>query len=75
MNRPLLAIFLTILIHLIGFGIIIPLLPFYGRTLGASPFVVGLLFASFSAAQMVAAPILGDFSDRWGRRPNHGEVG
>ena len=69
MSRPLLIILLTILVNLIGFGIIIPLLPFYATTFGASPLVVGLLFASFSLAQFVAAPILGDLSDRWGRRP------
>src|SRR6188508_128906 len=69
MTRPLLVIFLTILVNLIGFGIIIPLLPFYATTFGASPLVVGLLFASFSVAQLVASPVLGTWSDRWGRRP------
>jgi len=43
-NRPLLIIFLTIFVNLIGFGIIIPLLPFYAETFGASPLVIGLLF-------------------------------
>lgn len=69
MSRPLLVIFLTILVNLIGFGIIIPLLPFYATTFGASPLVVGLLFASFSLAQLFASPLLGAWSDRWGRRP------
>src|SRR5258708_4403856 len=69
MNRPLLIIFLTILVNLIGFGIIIPLLPFYAQTFGASPLMVGLLFASFSLAQLFASPVLGAWSDRWGRRP------
>jgi len=68
-SRPLLIIFLTILVNLIGFGIIIPLLPFYATTFGASPLVVGLLFASFSLAQLVASPLLGAWSDKWGRRP------
>src|SRR4051812_29091801 len=68
-TRPLLIIFLTILVNLIGFGIIIPLLPFYATTFGASPLVVGLLFASFSLAQLFASPVLGAWSDRWGRRP------
>ena len=69
MSRPLLIIFLTIFVNLVGFGIIIPLLPFYAETFGASPVVVGLLFAVFSLCQLVAAPVLGDVSDRYGRRP------
>src|SRR5215208_3496863 len=68
-TRPLLIIFLTIFVNLVGFGIIIPLLPFYAETFGASPLVIGLLFASFSISQLVAAPLLGDLSDRIGRRP------
>lgn len=69
MTRPLLVIFLTIFVNLVGFGIIIPLLPFYAETFGASPVIVGLLFAVFSLAQLVASPALGDLSDRYGRRP------
>ena len=69
MTRPLLIIFLTIFVNLVGFGIIIPLLPFYAETFGASPFVIGLLFAVFSLCQLAAAPALGDLSDRYGRRP------
>jgi DHA1 family tetracycline resistance protein-like MFS transporter len=68
-DRPLLTIFLIVFVNLLGFGIIIPLLPFYGTRLGASPFTVGLLFASYSVAQLFAAPVLGDLSDRYGRRP------
>jgi DHA1 family tetracycline resistance protein-like MFS transporter len=69
LSRPLFIIFITTFVNLVGFGIIIPLLPFYAQTFGASPLVIGLLFASFSLSQLVAAPILGDLSDRWGRRP------
>src|SRR5882757_9930655 len=68
-TRPLLIIFLTIFVNLVGFGIIIPLLPFYAETFGASPVLIGLLFAVFSLCQLVAAPALGDLSDRYGRRP------
>jgi multidrug resistance protein len=68
-SRPLLVIFLTVFVNLVGFGIIIPLLPFYAQTFGASPLVIGLLFASFSLSQLIATPALGVLSDRWGRRP------
>jgi DHA1 family tetracycline resistance protein-like MFS transporter len=68
-TRPLLIIFLTIFVNLVGFGIIIPLLPFYAETFGASPVIIGLLFAVFSVCQLAAAPVLGDLSDRYGRRP------
>lgn len=69
MSRPLFIIFLTTFVNLVGFGIIIPLLPFYAQTFGASPLVIGLLFASFSLSQLIASPVLGGLSDRWGRRP------
>ena len=69
MTRPLGIIFLTIFVNLVGFGIIVPLLPFYAGTFGASPLTIGLLFAMFSLCQLVAAPALGDLSDRYGRRP------
>src|SRR3954453_8911954 len=68
-TRPLTIIFLTIFVNLVGFGIIIPLLPYYAETFGASPFIIGLLFAVFSLCQLAAAPVLGDLSDRYGRRP------
>ncbi len=68
-RRALLAVFLTIFVSLIGFGIVIPLLPFYAKKFQASELQIGLLFASFSAAQLLASPILGEWSDRFGRRP------
>jgi len=69
LTRPLVIIFLTIFVNLVGFGIIIPLLPFYAETFGASGLTIGLLFAIFSLCQLLAAPALGDISDRYGRRP------
>lgn len=68
-RRALGTLFLTIFVNLLGFGIIIPLLPFYGVRLGASPSVIGWIFASYSLSQLIASPILGGWSDRWGRRP------
>ncbi len=68
-QRPLLIIFFIIFVNLLGFGIIIPLLPFYADHVGATPFQIGLLFASYSVSQLLAAPVLGSLSDRYGRRP------
>jgi DHA1 family tetracycline resistance protein-like MFS transporter len=70
-RSPLLVIFVTVFIDLVGFGIVIPVLPFYveGTKFDASPRVVGLLFASYSVMQLVFTPILGRLSDKYGRRP------
>jgi MFS transporter, DHA1 family, tetracycline resistance protein len=70
MRRPsVLVIFLTVFIDLIGFGIIVPLIPSYSEHFGAHGAVIGLIFASFSAMQFVFSPIWGRLSDRYGRRP------
>ena len=70
MNKPsILVIFLTVFIDLIGFGIIVPLIPSYSEHFGAHGIVIGLIFASFSAMQFIFAPIWGRLSDRHGRRP------
>ena len=69
-NRLALSIvFVTVLLDLVGFGIVLPLLPFYAGELGATPFMVGLIIASYSGMQFVFAPIWGALSDRFGRRP------
>src|ERR1043165_3670597 len=69
-NRsPLLIIFVTVFIDLIGFGIVIPVLPLYAQKFGASETVIGLLLAIYSVMQFIFAPILGKWSDRVGRRP------
>ena len=68
-NKGLAAIFLVVFIDMLGFGIIIPVLPYYAEAFGADPTLVGLLIASYSAAQLVGAPFLGRFSDRYGRKP------
>lgn len=68
MNRKLI-ILLTVLIDVLGIGIIIPVLPFYVESFGASAFVVTLLFAVFSFFAFFSAPLLGALSDRVGRRP------
>jgi len=68
-NKPLASIFLIVFIDLLGFGLILPLLPYYAESFGASDTVVGFLVASYAAAQLVGAPLLGRLSDRFGRRP------
>jgi MFS family permease len=62
-------IFFTVFLDLVGFGIVLPLLPFYATDLGATPLVVGLIISSYSAMQFLFAPVWGALSDRHGRRP------
>ena len=65
----MLVIFLTVFIDLIGFGIVVPLVPLYSRHYGASGWLIGAIIASFSAMQFIFSPIWGKLSDRHGRRP------
>lgn len=69
MKSPLLVLFTTVLVDLIGFGIVIPLISVYGKHLGAHAFELGILGASYSLMQFFFAPIWGGLSDRLGRRP------
>jgi len=68
-SPKLASIFLIVFIDLLGFSLILPLLPYYAETYGAGPAVIGLLVATYAAAQFVGAPVLGRLSDRVGRRP------
>jgi predicted MFS family arabinose efflux permease len=69
-NRPALGIlFLVVFIDLLGFGMVIPVMPLYAERLGASEAWVGLLSSGYSAMQFVFAPVWGRLSDRVGRRP------
>jgi multidrug resistance protein len=69
-RRPsVLIIFLTVFIDLIGFGIVVPLVPMYSKHYGASGWVIATIIASYSAMQFVFSPIWGRLSDRLGRRP------
>jgi MFS family permease len=63
------VLFLIVFVDLVGFGLIIPLLPFYAERFGASPQVVTILLAIFSLMSMISAPLWGRMSDRIGRRP------
>ena len=68
-RRTLTLIFATVFLDLVGFGILIPILPFLVRQFQTDATTVGLLSLSYSAAQFLATPILGVLSDRYGRRP------
>jgi len=65
----LVVLMITAFIDMVGLLMVIPILPFYAKSLGAGGLVVGLLVSSFAIAQLVSAPIWGRFSDRYGRRP------
>ena len=65
----LFILFLTVFVDLVGFGIVLPLLPIYADRFGASGTQIGLLVLSYSAAQLLLAPVWGRLSDRLGRRP------
>lgn len=68
-RRALAAVVAVVFIDLVGFGIVIPILPFYVRSFGVSDVFIGLLAASYSLMQFVSAPYLGRLSDERGRRP------
>jgi MFS transporter, DHA1 family, tetracycline resistance protein len=68
-NKLLASIFLIVFIDLLGFSLILPLLPYYAKTFNANSTVTGLLVASYAVMQLFGAPILGRLSDRFGRRP------
>lgn len=69
LNRQSVVIFFTVFIYLLGFGMIIPVLPLLSTHYGATPFQAGLLMSVFSLMQFVFAPVWGKISDRVGRRP------
>lgn len=70
-TKPLIIIFITVFIDLVGFGIVLPILPIYAESpeFRATPFEIGMLFAIYSWMQFFFSPVLGRLSDRYGRRP------
>ncbi len=68
-RSPLFVLLLTVFIDLVGFGIIIPVLPLYAEHFDASPIAIGWLTGIYSGMQIIFTPILGKLSDRFGRRP------
>ncbi|MCA1826652.1 MAG: MFS transporter [Myxococcales bacterium] len=69
MKSPLLPIFLIVVVDVLGLTLMLPLLPFYAEHFGASPTVVGLLVSTYALCQLIAGPVLGQLSDRVGRKP------
>ena len=69
MKKPIIVIFMTIFIDMLGFGIIIPILPIFSKELGAANYQVGLIAMSFPVMNFLFAPFWGSLSDRYGRRP------
>ena len=68
-RSPLFLMALTVFIDITGFGLILPLLPFWAERLGAGPVGVGLILTVYALAQFLFTPVLGSLSDRYGRRP------
>lgn len=67
-SLPLIPAFVVVAVDATGMGIILPLLPFYSQRLGATPFLIGALISAYAACQLVAGPVVGILSDRYGRR-------
>lgn len=67
-RSPMMTIFLIAFVGMMGYGIILPITPFYAQAFGASDFQIGLIIASYALMQFIFAPILGSMSDRYGRK-------
>lgn len=68
-NKKLIIIFIIIFTEILGFSIVIPVLPFLALSLGLDAFQIGLILSVFSISQIFGNPIMGNFSDRYGRKP------
>lgn len=69
MGKHFFWLYLTVFVNIVGFGMVFPLLPLFAQTFHATPWDIGLMAASFSLAQFIAAPFFGRLSDRFGRKP------
>lgn len=68
-SKPIIVIFLTVFLYLLGFGIVIPIIPLLSRDFGATAFESGLLMSIYSLMQFICSPFWGRLSDKYGRRP------
>ncbi|MDO8754118.1 MAG: MFS transporter, partial [Anaerolineales bacterium] len=69
MNSSLLFIFITVFVDMLGYGIMLPLLPFFVQAQEGGAMIAGALISLYASAQLFAGPVLGALSDRFGRRP------
>lgn len=69
MDKRLIIIGIIMFTEVLGFSLILPFLPYYAESLGATPIIIGLIISSFSISQFISAPIIGKLSDRYGRKP------
>lgn len=67
-KRVTLVVFVTLFLDMIGYGLVIPMLPLYVKSLGGDPSSAGLIITTFAATQLIATPIMGRLSDKYGRR-------
>src|ERR1700731_745201 len=67
-DLSLVPTFIVVAVDATGMGIILPLLPFHSQRLGATPFIVGSLISAYALCQLIAGPVVGTLSDRYGRR-------
>ncbi len=67
-NNTLITLLLSVFIALLGIGIIVPVMPVFARELGAGGFALGMIIAAFSITRGLLQPVVGNFSDRWGRK-------
>ena len=65
----LLPLFSVVFVDMLGFGLILPLLPYIAANYGATPAMIGLIGAAYPLGQFLGAPLIGRFSDRFGRKP------
>ena len=68
-KSALAVLFAVVFINLVGFGLVVPLLPFYGQSLNAAPWEIAVMFSAYSLGQFFAEPFWGRLSDRIGRKP------
>ena len=68
-NKHLIIIFIIMFTEVLGFSMVMPVIPFLGLSLGLNPFEIGLIMSVFSFSQLIASPVTGKLSDHFGRKP------